>query len=104
MPRKKKGLNLRQGASNCIRMLLCKVTRKRTDMVCGAIMLPVVHPVLNTLQAAVLTLNFTELDMQLELDNCIFNLTVKIAYVSVVLEPRDIRINPSDDMLDTSVS
>jgi hypothetical protein len=73
-------------------------------MVCGAIVLPIVHPVLNTLQAAVLTLNFTDLDMQLEFDNCVFNLTAKITYISVVLEPRDIRINPSNDMLDTSVS
>jgi hypothetical protein len=73
-------------------------------MICGAIVLPIVHPALDTLQAAVLTLNFAESDMQLELDNCVFNLTAKIAYVSVVLEPHDIRINPSDDMLDTSVS
>jgi hypothetical protein len=85
-------------------MLPRKVTRERTDMVCRAIVLPIVHPALDTLQAAVLTLNFAEVDMQFELDNCVFNLTAKIAYVSVVLEPHDIRINPSDNMLDTSVS
>jgi hypothetical protein len=85
-------------------MVRSEITRKRTDMIRRATVLSVVHSTLDALEAAVGTLNFTKLDVQFELNNSGVNMAAKITNISVVLKPVHIRINPSNDMLDTSIS
>ena len=55
---------LRQSASNDISWVFFgEVTRKGANVISGTVVLPVVHPTLNTLEAAVVALNFTELNV-----------------------------------------
>jgi hypothetical protein len=85
-------------------MFLGKITGKRTNVVRGTTVLSVVHPAFYALKAAVFALDFTELDMQFELDNCGVDMTTKINSISVVLKPGHIRINPSNDMFHSGIN
>jgi hypothetical protein len=63
---KKERICVRQVTTNDVRVLcmpLSKVARRMTLMVCGASMLSVMHSILDALEVAVVTLDFTELDM-----------------------------------------
>jgi hypothetical protein len=85
-------------------MLSSEVAREHTGMVRAATMLPVMHSTLDALEAAILALDLAELGMRVEFNDCRVNVAAKIANISVIPEPHHVGINPSKDMLDSSVN